>query len=114
VELHLAAIRRPQDEASREPWLDLGSVPEAEFGKRVLGAAAVVACDRQVQVLVGTRLLSEERIDAPAAIEPDRDAGGVEAVQRLDHLRGVQLGASGVKPGPRLAISTTCPSGSLR
>jgi hypothetical protein len=54
-------------------------VAEAEFGERVLGAGTLMPRDRQVEVLVGACLLGDERINSPAAVEPDVDAGGVEA-----------------------------------
>jgi hypothetical protein len=67
-------------------------VVEAERGKRLLGARAIASGDRQVEVVVWARLLAKERINAPAAVEPDRHPLSVEAVQYPEHLWGVHRG----------------------
>src|ERR1700682_4278880 len=50
---------------------------------------AVCSGDRDVEIVVLTRLMAEQRINAPAAVEPHVDPVLFEPVEELDDIRGV-------------------------
>ena len=46
----------------------------ADLGKRVLQLPDVIKANYQIEIVVGPCLRSEERVDSPTAIEPQRNA----------------------------------------
>src|SRR2546428_5359526 len=86
--VHLSAGRVAQNEA-RGPLV----VRTLEFRERRADAVDVLHADAEIEVLVRTRLLAEQRIDAPATFDPKRDSGRVEALDGGDDVvRGQRCG----------------------
>src|SRR5213593_1782845 len=73
-------------ETSWQSWLHSRVVVESEPSERRLDLRQIAPVDRQIEIAVLPRLLSNERIDAPAAVDPDATA--LERVQDLDDARG--------------------------
>ncbi len=78
---------------------------EAVAGERLAHRRDVAHAHDEVEILVGTRLLAQQRVDRPAAIEPRVDPGAVEALEdRRDIVSGhhrdrvVWYGARLVRP----------------
>jgi hypothetical protein len=59
---------------------------EAERVMRAPRGGAVAAGDHQVEVVVGSSLLAEQGIDAPASVNPHLDAAGGASVEDLRHI----------------------------
>jgi hypothetical protein len=49
-------------------------------------AVDLIVSEREVEVMVHPRLLPEERVDSPPAIQPDGDVGHVERVEDLEDV----------------------------
>jgi hypothetical protein len=85
VDIDAAVVGRPEDEdlGRIRPRLDLG-VPEVR--KDDDEPRHVIDADDDVEVVVVARLLLEERVHAPASVDPDLDVG---VLQRLDDVDNV-------------------------
>lgn len=83
VEIDAPIPRIAHDEARRQLGFDHG---EAEKRERVLRRFRIGERNDAIQVVVRPRLLPDQRVDAPAAIEPYADAG---PAQRGDDLQYV-------------------------
>ena len=77
----------------------------AVAGERLTHRRNVAHADDEVEILVGARLLAEQRVDRPAAVEPRVDPGAVKALEdRRDIVAGhhrdrvVWYGARHVRP----------------
>jgi hypothetical protein len=86
VDVDLAVTRIAEGEPGRQAGLDAGRVLEAEMGERVLGGAAVLAGDHEIEVVVRSRLLAEQRIDAPPPVDPQLDSAGAKSIEDLEHV----------------------------
>ena len=78
---------------------------EAVAGERVTHRRDVTYADDEVEILVGARLLAQQRVDRPAAIEPRVDPGAIKALEdRRDIVAGhhrdrvVWYGAGHLRP----------------
>jgi hypothetical protein len=80
VDIHLMPIAVAQNKSRRKPRLDLGGMLETELGQGSANVLEIVSVDGQIEVFVEPRLPSEERIDSPAPVDPDRDTGRIETV----------------------------------
>jgi hypothetical protein len=98
-----------QDEPGGKPGLDFGCVFEAERSKRGLCARAVAAGDHEVEVAVGSRLLADEGIDAPAAVKPD----GEVLKARQSSTSSTSAGPSAAPLGHAASRSVGSPAASL-
>jgi hypothetical protein len=79
VDLTPGAVAK--DDARRHARLDARIVGEAEQRERALGARDLRAWQDEVEVLVRSRLSTEERVHAPAAVEPGLEARRLEPVE---------------------------------
>jgi hypothetical protein len=80
---------------------------EPHAGQRCFGCRAVVTGDDQVQVLVGPAVVAEQRVNTPAAIQPDHQPGLIELVENHEHVAGVQHRRS--QPPPERDDNRLCP-----
>src|SRR5215213_6889799 len=78
------AVRRVSEDEPGRPLVLVDG--EAEVRKGSGGAVAVAEGHHDVEVVVGSGLFVQQGIDAPAAVEPDRNAGGVETGDDLDDV----------------------------
>src|SRR5207247_9575204 len=62
-----------------------------EFAERIADALHVFQAYAEVEIVVRTRLCAEQRIDTPAALDPEVDAVTTQALHDLDHISGGQL-----------------------
>jgi hypothetical protein len=49
--------------------------------------SAVLDADHDVEVVVRPQLFLAQRVDAPAAVDPDRHAGRLQCLEQAGHLR---------------------------
>jgi hypothetical protein len=63
----------------------------AAFAQRLLDLRAVLEPGHAVEVVVRSRLLPEQRVDRPAAVEPDRDAARLQMREQVEDTHGVHL-----------------------
>jgi hypothetical protein len=98
MEIDLAAAGVDHHEASGHAWLACRIVFEAEATERLLGSLQVGAGNGEIEVVVWARLTSEQGIDSPAAIDPERrDASGIERIEYFDQI----VIAEHAEPHPR-------------
>ena len=83
MEINLTSSSVLHDQASRETWLTTRVVVEAAFLQGPARDIEVGGVEREVEVGMTPRLLTYERVDAPAAVHPYGDADGLEPVQYL-------------------------------
>ena len=79
---------RPVPDDVVERILDAGRLGVTDSGERGLCGRAVRSRDHQVEVVVRARLALDERVDAPAAVQAERDSGVGEPVERFDDVGG--------------------------
>jgi metal-dependent amidase/aminoacylase/carboxypeptidase family protein len=84
VQVDLAAAAITEDEPRRQAGQDGRVVREPESAEEVTRGARIAARDYQIDVVVLARLLAEQRVDPPAAVEST-----VERRQRLEHFENV-------------------------
>jgi hypothetical protein len=90
VEIDLPSAFVSHDEASREAWLTTAVVVEPAFVQGPPRRLEVLGVEGEVEVGVLTRFLTDERVDAPAAVHPCLDTDGLEPVQYLYDVTGSQ------------------------
>jgi hypothetical protein len=90
MEVDLPFGRVTQDEARRLPRPRALVPPESEVRERGGAAVEIDPPNHQIEVVVVARLLAQQCVDAPPAIEPDVDPG--QCVENLDDVRGGQSG----------------------
>ncbi len=89
MQVDAAASRALEHEARREPRLSLDIVGEAGAAENLDGLLAVVTRHDQVEILVITCPGADERVDAPASVDPEADSRGLEAVEHIDDIGSV-------------------------
>src|SRR5947207_5979110 len=78
-----------------------GSIPEKnrrrplgvrtpELSERFAETREVCRAHAEVEVVVSTRLPAEQRVDAPAPLDPEVDPGGTQAFDDVDDVAGRQ------------------------
>jgi hypothetical protein len=78
-------------------------VGEARRCQYLLRGGEVIAGDDQIQVLVGAGLAAEQRVDTPAAVQPDHQAGSFELAEDPAGIGGVDLHHRSSQPRHRHA-----------
>jgi hypothetical protein len=98
VEIDLTSVRRTEDEARRQLVLRNGE-PESIDGTRQRGDT--VQLHDEVEIIVLAVLGTEERVDAPAAVEPDLKARTFDGRYNFEHVIGGHHNADLGKPTSR-------------
>src|ERR671936_2176079 len=80
----LPAFGVTQDEA-RRPLV----VRSLELTQCRADAIDVLATDAEVEIVVRTGLLPEQRVDAPPSFDPELDSGGAQTTENVDDVLGV-------------------------
>ena len=91
-----------EDEACRP--LDVGPL---ELGQNLADAIDILEADAEVEVIVHTCLLPEERIDTPATLNPEGDSGLPEPVEHVEDVAGAQLNCACVRSRPSASSVST-------
>src|ERR671922_787742 len=88
MHVHLMSLFVDELEARR--WF-AGGEHVAAFAERLLDPRAVVESGHEVEVVVRSRLLTEQRVDRPAAVEPYRDVVRLQVREQAEDARCVHL-----------------------
>jgi hypothetical protein len=92
MKVDLAPGSVPKHALGRQPRLDLGSVEKSTPPQGCPRARKVVAVDHDVQIAVGPRLAAQQRVDAPASVQPKRHPRAFQNFKELgDVVGGHQL-----------------------
>lgn len=89
VNVHLAAGGILQDQSH---WTQIRSHGETQGAEGVDGLSGLAERQHHIQIVVGAGLLSDESVDAPTAIEPERDIAGGKARSDLQHVINLHYG----------------------
>ncbi len=94
MDVDLSSAFVAQHETRGQAGLDRRIVAEADLGERALGLRELIPVDREVEIRVIPRLLPDERIDAPAAVDPYRAATTLQRAQHLADVRARHVSRS--------------------
>lgn len=83
MEVDLTAPRALQDDPRREPWACVRGSREAEAGEGAARPVALGPLHDEIEVGVHSRLLPDERVHAPPAVDPRPNPLCLEAVEDL-------------------------------
>jgi hypothetical protein len=85
VEVDATLVGSAQDQARWQTGLSVRVMDVAEDSESSMSCLAVGLRNNEVEVLVWTRLLANERVNAPAAIDPTVDVVLCEALEHFEH-----------------------------
>jgi hypothetical protein len=114
MEVDLAVASVSEDDARRRAGACLFVDCETRFGERLQSLGETSVREGEVEVLMRSRLVGEQRIDAPAAVHPRGDSGFFQPVEDAVDLPCVQLLAGGCSAGVRRRFSTPLTPRTLR
>jgi hypothetical protein len=86
MEVDLAPIGGSQYCACRQVVLGERETERRKHSDEIVDAPEL---DNDVDVLMLTRLLTEQRVNPPPAVEPDPKAGREQGIEQFDHFFGV-------------------------
>ena len=82
-------------------------VGAAELAEGLADALDVFETDAEIQIVVRARLLPEQRVDAPAALDPYLDAVVAETSEDVEDVDSRQLNCACARPRPSASSAST-------
>lgn len=86
VEVNGAQLRVGEHEPDRKLILGSG---EAKLAQHLFDALHVLESDYDIQVIVVSRLVTDQRVDAPSAVHPDAQPSGPERIEDVNDGSGI-------------------------